>query len=59
MKSTPLKQIEKTPHLKLIKNSAKKLKRTYPKMYINTLVPGFNYINSNGEATRPSSHVII
>ena len=59
MKSTSLKHIEKTPHLKLIKNSAKKLKSVYPKMHINTLMPGFSYNNSTGEVIKPSTHVII
>jgi hypothetical protein len=59
MKSTSLKKKEQSPHLKLIKNSAKKLKRTNPKTHINTLIPGFNYINSTGQVTNPSTHVII
>jgi len=59
MKSTSLKNIGQTPHLKLIKNSAKKFKRTNPKMHINTLIPGFNYINASGQITNPSAHVII
>jgi hypothetical protein len=59
MKSTSLKKNERTPHLKLIKNSAKKLKRTNSKTHINTLIPGFNYINSSGQVTNPSAHVII
>ena len=57
MKSTSLKKIEQTPHLKLIKNSAKK--KNNPKTHINTLTPRFNYMNSNGEVTTPSTHVII
>ncbi len=59
MKSTSLKKIQQTTHLKLIKNSAKKLKKTCQKMHINTLIPGFDYINSNGKVSTPSTHVII
>lgn len=59
MKSTSLKKIEQSPHLKLIKNSVKNLKRVNPKMHINTLIPGFNYNNSIGEVTKPSTHVFI
>ena len=59
MKSTSLKKIEHSPNLKLIKTSVKKLKRVNPKMYINTLIPGFNYVNSSGEVTIPSTHIII
>jgi len=59
MKSTSLKKTQETTHLKVIKNSTKKLKIAKPNMHINTLTPNFNYINSNGEVTAPTTHVII
>ena len=59
MNSTSLKKIEQTLHLKLIKNGANKRKKSFQKTHINSLTPGFNYINSSGEVTTPSTHVII
>ena len=53
MKSTPLQNTQES-HLKLIKNSTlRNKKRALKRIYINTLIPGFEYINNLGETIAP------
>jgi len=51
MKSNTLKNDNTEPHLKLVKTKSKKgaLKPIIKRIYINTLVPGFSYINKSGK----------
>lgn len=61
MKSSALKQNSKEPHLKLVKNSIKKqvLITNNERIYINTLIPGFNYINHLGNLITPKKCALI
>jgi len=62
MKSNTLKQISKEPHLKLVKNSIgdkQQLKTKVKRIYINTLVPGFNYINQVGKLITPHKCILL
>ena len=52
MKSNTLKQISKEPHLNSI-DDKQQLKTKINRIYINTLVPGFNYINQVGKLITP------
>jgi len=62
MKSSALKQHTKESHLKLVKNSSTKkqvLKTDNQRIYINTLIPGFNYINHIGNLVIPKKCALI
>ena len=50
MKSNTLKN-NTEPHLKLIKTKSPKraVKSNAKRIYINTLIPGFSYINESGK----------
>ena len=49
MKSTPMHNTQES-HLKLIKNNTlRNKKRSIERIYINTLIPGFEYLNNLGE----------
>ena len=55
MKSTPLQNTQES-HLKLIKNSTRRnKKRALKRIYINTLIPGFEYLNNLGETITPKN----
>ena len=57
MKSTQLQQIESINFLKVVNNSLNKTIAPVEKVnriYINTLIPGFNYINHLGEVVSPN-----
>ena len=62
MKATPLKQKDSVPYLKIVNNSLSK-KRTSAKqvkrIYINTLIPGFNYLNHKGELITPKKCILL
>ena len=60
MKAMQLKQTENTPFLKVVNNSLAKtnvITEQVKRIYINTLMPGFNYINSAGESITPNKCV--
>ena len=62
MKASALKQNSKEPHLKLVKNNTSKkqvLKTNSERIYINTLIPGFNYINHVGDLITPKKCALI
>ncbi|WP_457611227.1 hypothetical protein [Lutibacter sp.] len=59
MKSTSLYNNIKEPHLKVIKNTIKRKKRTISRIYINTLIPDFSYTNNLGENTTPKNYVLL
>lgn len=42
-------------HLKVIKNSLKRKTSVNPKLYINTLIPGFTYVNDKGKIVTPKN----
>ena len=54
MNSNSLRNKPKKLHLKVIKNSLKRQKGVNAKYYINTLVPGFNYLNDKGKIVTPN-----
>lgn len=56
MKSNLAKEPQTSHHFKVIKNNSKK-KETSSKIFINTLIPKFEYTNSNGELTSPKNKV--
>ncbi|MFK5958445.1 MAG: hypothetical protein QM495_06165 [Lutibacter sp.] len=47
MKAISLQNTTQKPHLKVIKRDAKQ-KKAITRIYINTLIPEFNYTNSLG-----------
>ena len=62
MKSSPLKQNLKEPHLKVVNNSIgikRKLSKSIHRIYINTLVPNFSYKNQNGETINPKKCILL
>ncbi|NEW79235.1 MAG: hypothetical protein GZ086_07355 [Gelidibacter sp.] len=62
MKAAPLKQTERAPYLKVVNNTMGKkitLNEQVNRIYINTLVPCFNYINQLGEVTSPEKYVLL
>ncbi len=62
MKSSALKQNIKEPYLKLVKNSSTKqpmLKTDNERIYINTLMPGFNYIDKVGNLIIPKKCALL
>ena len=56
MKSSLQNNIQE-PHLKVIKST--KRKKPVKRIYINTLVPGFSYLNSLGEAIMPRNCALL
>ncbi|MGV8947093.1 MAG: hypothetical protein ACOH1N_11735 [Lutibacter sp.] len=62
MKSTPIKQTERVPYLKVVNNTMGKkntVNEQVNRLYINTLVPCFNYINQLGEVVSPEKYVLL
>jgi hypothetical protein len=62
MKVAPLKQIENVPHLKVVNNSMSKkitLTEQVNRIYINTLMPCFKYINESGEVVNPQKCALL
>ncbi len=53
MKSMPLQNNIEKLHLKVIKSSLKRKKSVDIKYYINTLIPGFTYLNNKGKIVSP------
>ena len=57
-----LKQTDSTPFLKVVNNSLSKtsvITEQVKRIYINTLMPGFNYINNTGESITPNKCVCL
>ncbi|WP_298368528.1 hypothetical protein [uncultured Lutibacter sp.] len=52
-----VKEEQKKSNMKLVKNNILKSKNVKCRPIINTLIPGFNYINQNGEIITPSSGI--
>lgn len=62
MKSSTLKQISNEPHLKLVKSEISdqyQLKTEPNRIYINTLVPNFNYVNQLGKIITPHKCILL
>ena len=60
MKSNTLKQISKEPHLKLVKNNiSENHQLKINRIYINTLVPNFNYVNKVGKLITPHNCILL
>jgi len=62
MKSLALKKNSKKSHLKLVKNGfskQQKLKGNGEKIYINTLIPTFNYIDNVGNLITPKKCALL
>ncbi len=62
MKSATLNQIRKETYLKVVKNNADNtptLKSNINKIYINTLMPDFNYIDNVGNLIMPKKCALI
>lgn len=62
MKATQLQQINSTPFLKVVNNSMGKssaITEQVKRVYINTLVPGFNYMNNMGELITPNKCALL
>lgn len=57
-----LKQTDTTPFLKVVNNTLAKtnaITEQVNRIYINTLMPGFNYINSEGESITPKKCALL
>ena len=54
MKSNSLQNNQKKLHLKVVKNSLNGEKNDIKKYYINTLIPGFTYLNKKGKTITPN-----
>lgn len=62
MKATQLQHIESINFLKVVNNRANKttvLAEKVNRIYINTLLPGFNYINHLGEVVSPQKCIAL
>lgn len=62
MKAAPLKQTDRAPYLKVVNNSIGKkitVNEQVNRIYINTLVPCFNYVNQLGEVVSPQKCVLL
>ena len=53
MKSMSLQKNTEKLHLKVIKSPVKRKKSVITKFYINTLIPGFTYLNNKGKIVTP------
>ena len=53
--------INSEPHLKLIKNNRKRkvAKTKIERLYINTLIPGFSYLNKAGKTIFPHRYTLL
>ena len=59
MNTTSLHNSNQESHLKVIKNTSKRTKKALNRIYINTLVPGFSYMNSIGETIMPKNCILL
>ncbi len=57
MNPNSLRTNPKKLHLKVVKNSLKRQKSVDAKFYINTLIPGFTYLNDKGKIVTPKKCV--
>lgn len=55
MKAMSLQHKKEKLHLRVIKNSLNLKKSVNTKLYINTLIPGFNYLNNKGKIVFPKN----
>lgn len=58
MTTTSLKQNSKESHLRVIKYSENIVESVKKKIYINTLFPGFSFINEKGETIIPRKCIL-
>ena len=58
MKAAAKKHQLRESSLKVIKNSTKINKQVQPKIYINTLYPGFSYVNHKGITIVPKKCIL-
>ncbi len=62
MKATQLQQIESINFLKVVNKSVNitpTQENKANRIYINTLIPGFNYINQLGEVVCPQNCILL
>jgi len=59
MKTASLKKQEEKLHLKVVKNKLRNKKSASNKIFINTMIPNFNYTNDVGEVSFPTNHVLL
>lgn len=62
MKAKLFKQNDNSPYLKVVNNSRDKkitLSEVVNRISINTLMPGFNYINHKGDVVSPKNTVLL
>lgn len=62
MKATQLQQIERLNFLKVVNNSLNNstaINNKVNRVYINTMMPGFNYINQLGEVVTPQKCILL
>lgn len=59
MKATPLKNNNNETQFKVIRNSANNFKQAIERIYINTLTPGFEYKNAEGELVNPHNCILL
>lgn len=59
MKSTSLKQNTQEPNLKVVKSSLNNTTGFDAKIYINTLFPGFSYVNVQGQVITPRKCILL
>ena len=56
MNTASLPQKPQESHLKVLKNLNKQIKE---KIYVNTLFPGFSYVNHKGETIAPRNYILL
>jgi len=62
MKATQLQQIESLNFLKVVNNSLNNttaITKKVNRIYINTMMPGFNYVNQLGEVVTPQNCILL
>ncbi|HEY9169078.1 MAG TPA: hypothetical protein VIN72_06295 [Lutibacter sp.] len=62
MKAKQFKQNDNSPYLTVVNNSIGKkitLSEEVNRININTLIPGFNYINHKGDVVSPKNAVLL
>ena len=59
MNSTTLKQNTQESHLKVIQGSLNRKTGFDEKIYINTLFPGFSYVNELGKTITPRKCILL
>lgn len=59
MNSISLKQNTQEPNLKVVKSSLNNTTGFDAKIYINTLFPGFSYVNAQNQAITPRKCILL